>query len=89
MSKSHWRAEARQAIETALAAIPKDASFSDKKAGIDAAYPFGPRQYHPYKIWLSERKAWLARLSDAPAGPLLSPLDRAKAAYMAAEGKRP
>lgn len=54
---SHWRAEARQAIEAALAATPKDASFADKKRAIDTAYPFGP---------------------------LLSPLDRARAAYLAA-----
>ena len=26
------------------------------KAALHAAYPFGERKYHPYKIWLSEIK---------------------------------
>jgi len=83
MSGATWRGEARKAIEQAHAALDSGIAFKDRKAAIDAAYPFGPRMYHPYKIWLSERKAYLDRWSDKPAGPLLSPLDRAKAAYEA------
>jgi hypothetical protein len=39
---------------------------------IDAAYPFGPRQYHPYKCWLQERKLLQQRLAS-DGGPLSRP----------------
>ncbi|WP_089177301.1 hypothetical protein [Bosea sp. AS-1] len=84
MASATWRKVAREAIDKAHAGLDRDIAMKDRKAAIDAVYPFGPRMYHPYKIWLSERKAYLARWSDEPAGPLLSPLDRAKAAYEAA-----
>ncbi|WP_278914120.1 hypothetical protein [Deinococcus wulumuqiensis] len=29
---------------------------------IDSAYPFGPRDYHPYKVWLSVRREAQKRL---------------------------
>jgi hypothetical protein len=80
---SNWRKLAREAIDKAHAGLDRDITIKDRKAAIDAAYPFGPRQFHPYKMWLKERKAYLDRWSDKPAGPLLSPLDRAKAAYEA------
>lgn len=83
MSDRHWRKTAREAIDKAHAGLDRDIAFNDRKAAIDAAYPFGERQYHPYKMWLKERKAYLARWDGTPAGPLLSPLDRAKAAYEA------
>lgn len=28
---------------------------------IDAAYPFGDRSHHPYKVWLRERKEFFSR----------------------------
>lgn len=35
---------------------------------VDAAYPFGQRQYHPYKVWLSERKRAMAAVQLMTAG---------------------
>ncbi len=67
---SNWRNISRQAIEKVHAGLDPNVSFKDRKAAVDAAYPFGERQYHPYKMWLAERKAYLARWSDKPAGPL-------------------
>lgn len=80
---SNWRKLAREAIDKAHAGLDRDTALKDRKAAIDAVYPFGERQYHPYKMWLKERKIYLDRWSDKPAGSLLSPLDRAKAAYEA------
>jgi hypothetical protein len=34
---------------------------------IDAAYPFGLRQYFPYKAWLRARKEFIARNGGAKA----------------------
>lgn len=67
---SDWRAISNQVIESVHAKLDRGITFKDRKAAIDAAYPFGVRNYHPYKIWLSARKAYLARYSDKPAGPL-------------------
>lgn len=59
MADSNWRLTARAAIQNAIASLPPNASPQQIKKAIDAAYPFGMRKYHPYKIWLSERKAYL------------------------------
>jgi len=37
---------------------------------IDAAYPFEPREYHPYQMWLKERRRVIAQL--APVRPSAS-----------------
>lgn len=76
---SHWRSRARAAIERAIAEhneqpSPPAEPATDRAAlikRIDAAYPFGPRQYHPYKMWLEERRRAIARI-DAPTltGPI-------------------
>ncbi|MBD2568359.1 hypothetical protein [Anabaena lutea] len=52
---SPWRLAARSAIRSAIAQLPPDCDRIQIKKAIDAAYPFGAREYHPYKIWLSER----------------------------------
>lgn len=52
-----WRTIARRVILKAL----EDAKAQglDPKATlalVDSRYPFGVRDYHPYKMWLSERR---------------------------------
>jgi len=32
----------------------QDASLAEKRKLLRAAFPDGPREYHPYKIWLNE-----------------------------------
>lgn len=57
MTTKTWRDVARAVIQKALAeaeaqGLDKDAT----KRHVNAAYPFGERAYHPYRIWLSEMK---------------------------------
>ena len=52
---------ARAAIWRAHDTLPEAATLKARKAAIDAAYPFGEREHHPYKVWLKERRAYLAR----------------------------
>lgn len=80
-----WSQMAVEAINVALKVLPENATSDEKKKAIDAAYPFGPRQYHPYKIWLKRRKEALAQigLGNKDAGKKspyygLSPLEIAK-----------
>ena len=50
-----WRDYARPIIQQVL----KDTKGQDDKAirkALKEAYPFGERNYHPYKIWLDEIK---------------------------------
>ena len=51
----NWRDYARPIIKQVL----QDTKGQDEKvirAALKDAYPFGERQYHPYKIWLDEIK---------------------------------
>jgi len=88
---SCWRAEADATIAGVHSLLPFDVSLSDRTKAIDAAYPFGVRQYHPYKIWLDARAKYLVQYGHVSrhkanaAGRLamLSPLERAKAKALA------
>lgn len=64
---SMWRNQSRKVILAAL--------DSGRAAGlegnvlvkhVDAQYPFGLRECHPYKIWLDERKVQLRRAGLLP-----------------------
>lgn len=69
---SAWAHQARTTIEQLALTIPADTPFKERKAIIDAAYPFGERAYWPYKAWLKARKAYLAK--HDPATPKPPPL---------------
>lgn len=56
---SPWRTRARRVITEALASLPADATYDQKRRAINAVYPFGERNHHPYRIWLSEVRAAL------------------------------
>lgn len=58
MSESHWRKTSAAIIANALAAT-QGQPLAKRIAAIDAAYPFGERRYHPYKMWLAERRVAL------------------------------
>jgi len=51
-----WRERARPIIAEVLSETQGQSESSIRKALCDA-FPFGPKQYHPYKIWLDEIKA--------------------------------
>jgi hypothetical protein len=50
-----WRDHARRVIAQVIADVGRDDPGRLKRALFDA-YPFGERQYHPYRIWLDEIK---------------------------------
>lgn len=57
MTTKTWRDVAHAAIQKALAeAEAQGLDAEATKRHVNAAYPFGERAYHPYKIWLSEMK---------------------------------
>ena len=77
-TQSFWRQQARLAITEATKDLPSDCDPAERKQTVDAAYPFGPRKYHPYKMWLIERRAYLAEFGLASSGkqPHETPLER-------------
>jgi len=50
---SCWRRRAAPIIARVLAGT-KGKPEAEIRAALRAAYPFGPREHHPYKIWLDE-----------------------------------
>jgi hypothetical protein len=53
--KSRWRQYAAPIIQKVLNEnIGK--TDAEKRAALREAYPFGEREYHPYKIWCDEVK---------------------------------
>lgn len=48
-----WRDRVRPIIDGVLRAT-RGKPESEIKSALHAAYPFGPRQYHPYRIWCDE-----------------------------------
>lgn len=53
MTRSHWRSVARPIIARVLDET-KGEDERAIRAALREAYPFGPRQHHPYKVWLDE-----------------------------------
>jgi hypothetical protein len=60
-----WRDKAQEVISHVVADNP-DADYGELKAALKAAYPFGERKYHPYKVWCEEQRKVLRAHSDAP-----------------------
>jgi hypothetical protein len=58
-----WREQARPIIAAVIARFNGEDS-SALRSALRAAYPFGPREYHPYKIWLSEIRRQLNKERD-------------------------
>jgi hypothetical protein len=50
---SHWRRIAAPIIANVLSDNAGKPT-AEVRAALRAAYPFGPRRYHPYRIWLDE-----------------------------------
>lgn len=60
-AKSRWREPAARVIRETLRKLPANTPLEQKRKAISAAYPFGERAMHPYKIWLSEVKRALGQ----------------------------
>ncbi len=55
-----WRRHANKVIDAVLLELPADLPVKEKRKALNAAYPFGPRQNHPYRIWCSAVRIALA-----------------------------
>ena len=78
---SAWRARAVQALIPILPDVREHLAAGRLKAAramVKAAYPFGLRRHHPYKVWGEEVRRYLPglypRKSTAPAPGDPSPL---------------
>lgn len=59
---STWRQRAYAVMLETLMACRKDGKPPEETAkAIDAAYPFGERAHHPYKMWLKVRQEFFAK----------------------------
>lgn len=56
-----WTDSAREVIAQVHASLPPDATYEQRKKALHDAYPFGPRQYFPYKCWCKAQRAYLAK----------------------------
>jgi hypothetical protein len=54
-----WARYAIEAIAEVHADLPEEMPLADRMSAVDAAYPFGPREYFPYKEWLRVRRHYL------------------------------
>ncbi len=71
-----WRDHARPII----AKVIRDVGTDDQKAlrkALLAAYPFGQRQYHPYKIWCDEIR-WQLGLKKQKIKPAIESIEGQK-----------
>lgn len=64
MTTSTWRLSARSVINRVMDEMKGHPPAAVLNA-IDKAYPFGFRDYHPYKMWLIERRAAMVKLGLA------------------------
>lgn len=62
-----WRAHARRVIcDTVIEALESGKDGTAIQQLVDDAYPFGMRQYTPYKEWLEERNValWILGVAE-------------------------
>lgn len=57
---STWRRQARRIIGNVLASLPDNTPEKTCRDHLRAAYPWGERQHHPYRMWCAEQKLALA-----------------------------
>lgn len=65
-SMGYWQKEAIRTIPRVHGELSSDATMEDRIAAIDAAYPFGARQYTPYKTWCYARRVYLESFGYKP-----------------------
>lgn len=61
--KSHWREQSSRVISEAIqSGVALGLEGDALERHVSAAYPFGAREMHPYKIWLSEVRFQLGKV---------------------------
>lgn len=74
-----WYEKAVEYIREEDEKLPPDVTIEQRKKAISAAYPWGERRFHPYKMWLKAQKEYMARFvksDSAISENHLSPLER-------------
>lgn len=56
-----WSRMARETIAKIHASLPEDATLAERKRALKDGYPFGEREYWPYKAWCKAKRKYLAR----------------------------
>lgn len=51
MAKSHWRTQAEEVVLRVLGELGPEATETQARKALRAAYPWGPKENHPYRIW--------------------------------------
>jgi hypothetical protein len=74
-ASSQWRARAREVIRFVLARLAPGATDDEKHEALSAAYPFGLRKFHPYRLWLQEVRAALHHPSPPAPSPAVAVTD--------------
>ena len=59
--KGTWKEAAHRRIAKVIADNPTVTDEKELRKMISAAYPFGLRQYHPYKAWCQAVKEYFAQ----------------------------
>lgn len=70
---SDWRRRAEEVARRTLAALPECATLSEQRRALRAAYPFGAREHHPYRVWCDVVRKELG-LSRRGRDPYFGPL---------------
>ena len=60
-----WRDRARPLIAQVISRVGTEDMKGLRKA-LREAYPWGPREYHPYRIWLDEIRVQLGTKQEKP-----------------------
>jgi hypothetical protein len=55
---------AREVIGQVHRSLPENATIKERKAALKAAYPFGTREYWPYKAWCKAQREYLAKFTN-------------------------
>ena len=70
-NQSYWYTRAVAVLAEALADARKQGlSDAETRRLCDSRYPFGPREHHPYKMWLKARREVLGAELRPSAGLL-------------------
>ncbi len=60
--------ESKAIIAKVHASLPADIPMAERKKAIFDAYPYGERQYHPYKAWCKAQREYFASLGATERG---------------------
>lgn len=58
-----WSDIARKTLAEVAATVPDELPMKERKAIVEAAYPFGPREMWPYRTWRKACKAYYANFA--------------------------